>query len=283
MGQSMRQSALFSALLHVTILMLTAFGLLQWRSKEIDFHQPLPVEVVDRIEETSKSMNPAPEARQEEAPQKEEMKPAPTPEPEPKPEPLPEVTPPEPAKIVQPEPEPEVAPVPEPTPKPKPEPKIEAKPKPVVKPKPKPKPKPKESDFASLLKNLDKQKSKSTGSSKAATAGDGSGGELSDHLAASELDAVRRQIESVWHIPAGVKDVYTVKVAVRITMNSDRTVRSAEIADTHRMNDPTYQILAESALRAVNEFKYKPLLLPQNKYKVWKEITMGFDPSHVLQ
>lgn len=110
----------------------------------------------------------------------------------------------------------------------------------------------------------------------------GKGGEVSDHLAASELDRMRKQIEDAWHVPAGVKNMHQTTVRVTIRMNPDRTVRDVRVVNKALMVDSTYKILAESVLRAVSEFRHKPLLLPVNKYKIWQEINMEFDPRNLL-
>lgn len=301
----MHRYAALSGVLHIAILVMAAFGLLQWTKKEIDLQTPLPIEIVDRIEETAKSPNPTPAALKTEEPPKDIPQPQPKSEPTPPPTPAPPVekTSP-PVEKAEPTPEPpapneDAVPVKSPEPKPeekkptppKPAPK-KPEPKPIVPPKQKPvakkelskpKPKPEEDSFAAILKNLDKQKSKVKGTSKTSISQDaGMGGELADYVAASELDRVRKQIEEAWHLPAGLKDVHTFQVSIKISMNPDRTVRDARVVSTGQMADPTYRILAESALRAVNEFRHQPLLLPENKYNLWKEITMVFDPRNVL-
>ena len=267
--------ALLSAGLHTLLIVLGIVGLLDYKTDVLDIAQPLPVELVDHIEETSKSPDPLPESPDKEEP-KEEPKPLEPPKPEPAPEPEPvveeqkseEIVPPlpeekTPEKIVEKEPEPDAIEPPK------------AKPTPPKKPKktPKKKPKPKVKNFDSILKNLMQDEPKKR---------KGRGGELSDRLAASELDRVRKQIEGVWRLPAGVKGMHEISIKVRISMNPDRTVRSVSLVNKSLLTNPTYQILAETALKAVNEFRYKPLLLPPNKYKVWKEITMEFDPRNIL-
>ncbi len=255
--------AILSASLHVILIGMGIVGLLDYKTDVLDLSQPIPVELVDHIEETSKSPDPLPESPEKEDPLEEPI-PTPLPEPEPEPEPLTELKP---EEIVP--PLPEEKPDTKEDPKPIEPPKL--KPKPPTKPKKKPKKKTR--DFESVLKNLIQDAPKKR---------KGQGGALSDRLAASELDRVRKQIEGVWRLPAGVKGMHEISIKVRIAMNPDRTVRSVSLINKSLLNNPTYQILAESALKAVNEFRYKPLLLPPNKYKVWKEITMEFDPRNIL-
>jgi len=297
----MRKYALISALLHISILLVAYFGLFAWSRKELDVMQPIPVDVVkiaettqsptpmqdslklDEVAETKEEIVPPPEEAKPEP--KEEPKPEPKPEPktEPKPEPEPEAIPlPKPEIKPKPEPNPEPKPETEPKPKPTPEPKKEEK-KEAKKPKEKPKPKDKPRDFSSVLKDLTEKKLKSRGTSKSAQTldSDGYSGEAGPELTASEIDGVRKQIEDVWSVPAGVKGIQEMKVPIKIWVNPDRTVRDAKVVDTSLMRDPSYNILAESALRAVLSFKDKPLKLPIGKHHKWKEIKINFDPRHL--
>lgn len=273
----MLRYAFLSAGLHIAIILMAIVGLLNYTTDVVDIAQPLPVELVDTIEDVSKSTDPRPQAPEKEPPKedpkKETVPPLSQPEPTPEPAPLPEKAPEEtislPEKKVEPkqkEVEKNLEPAIEP-PKAKP---VFKKPK---KAKPKKKPKATPRNFDSILKNLTPKETKKTG---------GKGGVLSDHLAASELDRVRKQIESVWRLPAGVKGMHDVAIKITLYMNPDRTVREAKLVNQALLSNPTYSILAETALRAVNEFRYTPLYLPTNKYKVWKEITMEFDPRNLL-
>ncbi|HBN22343.1 MAG TPA: hypothetical protein DD412_03815 [Holosporales bacterium] len=273
----MLRYAFLSAGLHIAIIVMAVVGLLNYKTDVIDIAQPLPVDLVDTIEDISKSPDPRPKAPEKEEPKEEPKKeivpppsqPEPTPEPEPLPEKAPEEVIPLPEPKAQSQPKEEEK-IPEPTiepPKAKPAFKKPAKSKPKKKPKAKPR------DFDSILKNLTPKETKQTG---------GKGGALSDHLAASELDRVRKQIEGVWRLPAGVKGMHEIAIKITIYMNPDRTVRDAKLVNQALLSNPTYSILAETALRAVNEFRYTPLHLPINKYKVWKEITMEFDPRNLL-
>lgn len=269
----MLRYALLSAGLHVAIILMAIIGLLNYNTDVIDMPQSLPVELVESIEDISKSPDPRPESPHKEEPKensKKETLPSqsePAPEPEPIIEPALEDIAPLPALETKEEIKP-LAPIIQP-PKAKPTFKKPLKKEPKKKKKVQKKPR----DFESILKNLtpDDAKKKS-----------GKGGALSDHLAASELDRVRKQIEGAWRLPAGVKGMHELAIKVTLYMNPDRTVREAKLVNKSLLNNPTYGILAETALRAVNEFRYKPLLLPPNKYKVWKEITMEFDPRNLL-
>ena len=278
----MKRYLVISIAFHSFVLMALTLGFLTWERKDVDLYQAIPVEVVDYADK-AQSPNPQPDSLKLEEPEKEIKDPVPVePLKEEVKEPEPEVKEPEPEVI--PEPEPVAEPIKE-EPKKIEKPKVEPKPKEKPKPKDKPKEKKKEQpqDVMSILKNLQTQ-NKAAGSSKSGnvSANPGQGGELGDKVTASELDRVRKQIESAWKIPAGAQGVHKVKVAIHIVISADRTVVSAKLADPHKMGDVAYRTLAESALHAVLSFKNRPLLLPPEKYQVWKEITMYFDPTNVL-
>src|SRR6185503_8625069 len=147
----MRRGIVFSAILHVLLLIVVVVGLPRGH-KPVEIAPAIPVEVVTLTEKpAAPKAEPKPQPVKVEPPKPEIPPPAPPPpqaaqpEPAPKPEPEPEVKKPEPPK-----PEPEVK---------KPEP-----PKPVAKPKPPtPKPvqeakKPEEPKQPSFLKNIEKWK-----------------------------------------------------------------------------------------------------------------------------
>lgn len=222
-------------------------------------------------------------------------------EPEPKkPEPKPK---PEPEPVVKPEPKPEPKPVvkPKPEPKPKEPPKKVAKPdvKPAPTPPRKPKPPP-EDDFASVLKTVEKlkkqpkpkktEKSFDESIAEALKKHDSSGkpqsqqvSRLDQRLSMSEVDALKRQIESCWNPPAGAPEAENLVVEVRLVINRDRTVQSAQIVDTSRMfREPFYRAAAESVIRAIKNPRCTPLELPQGKYDLWKETRLTFDPRELV-
>ena len=237
---------------------------------------------------------PAPEPPQPVAPPEPEPEPVvePTPEPEPEPEvaeiPIPAAKPepkPEPPKVVD-------SPRPKAKPKPKPKPQVAAKPE----PKPEPKPKP-QNDFASVLKTVSKlekqapktekkpEKPEKTLQQQVAEALSRSRTQepqrqpLVSALSRSDLDAVRRQIEACWNVPAGARDAQNMTVEIRTLMNPDGRVRSASIVDTARMaSDSFYRSMAESALRAVLNHRCQPLRLPLEKYDEWRVMVLNFDP-----
>lgn len=245
---------------------------------------------------------PAPEPEPVAAPE-----PVVVPEPEPEvaalpPEPEPE---PEPEPVVEPEPEPEPEPVVEPKPEPKPEPTPPAPKtaKAVVKKKPKP---PEQFEVASLLKTLadikktkaapEKEEAKKEPEKKDFAASIRSALKSNSapapydperKISMTELDAMRRQvIEQVtpcWNINPGAQNAENLAVVIKMAMNPDGTVQSAVIADQARYyREPFFQSAADAAKRAVLNPRCNPIKLPADKYQVWRNITINFDPRELL-
>lgn len=216
----------------------------------------------------------------------------------------PEVEPkPEPKPVVKPEPKPEPKPVvkPKPEPKPKEPPKKVAKPDVKLPPTPRRKPKPPpEDDFASVLKTVEKlknrpkpkkaEKSFDESIADALKKHDSSSkpqsqqvSRLDQRLSMSEVDALKRQVEGCWNPPAGAPEAENLVVEVRLVINRDRTVQSAQIVDTSRMfREPFYRAAAESVIRAIKNPRCTPLELPQGKYDLWKETRLTFDPRELV-
>lgn len=102
-------------------------------------------------------------------------------------------------------------------------------------------------------------------------------------LSLSEADALRSQLARCWSIPAGAKDAEDLVVRIKVAVNPDRTVASAQIVDQQRMaQDAFYRAAAESALRAVLDPMCSPLRLPPAKYDTWKQMNLEFSPKEML-
>jgi hypothetical protein len=104
---------------------------------------------------------------------------------------------------------------------------------------------------------------------------------LDQQLSMSEIDAVRRQIEGCWNIPAGAKDAKNLIVELHVQLNADGSVRAVAITDQSRLqSDNFFRAAAESAARAV--YECAPLHLPADKYSQWQDMILNFDPSQIL-
>lgn len=246
-----------------------------------------------------------------EPPKPKELVAPPAPEPDPVPAKAEPAPPPKPERP-KPEPEPKVAEQPKPEAKPvelaakPPEPEPEAKPKaaepspfaeaptPKVKPKPKPVAKPEPArptfDLNRIAALLDKSQKEPASEGEAretkaqAPKQPAQQARIQDKpLTMSEIDAIRYQIEQCWSVPAGARDAEDLVVRIKVYLNPDGTLsRPPEIVqEAHGGDDGFYRTAAESARRAV--LQCTPLKhLPTDKYALWRELTLTFNPRQML-
>jgi hypothetical protein len=96
----------------------------------------------------------------------------------------------------------------------------------------------------------------------------------------SEIDAIRHRIQQCWVIPAGALEADKLVVSIRVWVNPDGTVREARILDQSRMlKDVFFRTAAESARRAVLNPRCSPLPIPPKKYDQFKEFVLDFNPK----
>jgi hypothetical protein len=304
-------------MLHLTLVLLFLFGLPHLFKREIPEETPLVVQLVKlgpetRATEVAKAPPkpdakprvveetpppPKPEPPKPEPPKLEPPKPPPTPPvptpppPEPKPTPPPPAPPPPAPPPPPPPPPPEPKPLPEPPPPPKP---VEPPPPPLPAPQPPPpkptppKPKPTDANFDALLKNLaknDPSKNEPDPKPRPSQPPQRSSSQpiapLGPQLTASEIDLVRSQIEQCWNVPAGARDAQNLTPTFLVHMNSDGTVRAAELQNPERSGEPYFQAAADSARRALLNPRCSPLKLPPDKYSQWQTFTITFDPKDI--
>lgn len=286
----MQRGLIFSIILHVTMLLVMAFGLPALFHKEPPQEMVMTVEMLPLadISNVKPKKTEQPEKKEPEKPKEETAQSTPTPTPEaPKPEPKPE-------------------PVPEPKPEPKPEPvkqepkPVEPEPKPKEKPQEKPKEKPKKkknNELDSLLKNLEdsiesKEKTDKKKKPKEPVADDNDQDEDSDSksdkeyndaapLSLTQQDMIRMQVQKRWSPPAGAKDAGQMVVKLRVKLAEDGTVTNVKIEESSSESgaEPTFaRSFDESAVRAVK--MASPLQnLPADKYDSWKDFTFTFSPD----
>jgi hypothetical protein len=288
----MQRAVFYSAGLHVAVVMVAYFGIPAMLNKPIVEDIPIPVELV-ALEDIVKPPPPPKPAPAKKVP------------PPPPPKSIPEPPPP-PLAALAPEPPPPPKAKPKIKPKPKPKPTVKKKPKPVAParkakapPKPKPKPKPKRPDqLQSILKDLTKRKEElqrqqakkqstplKPSPQQVARRAAPVRTSIDQRLQAQRLTAlVKQQLAPCWSIPGGVKDAYSVRVAVQIRLNINGSLRGAPIVvDTNRMRtDRAFRAVAESAVRALLNPRCSPLKLPYDQYDMWQNITFNFDPSDAL-
>jgi outer membrane biosynthesis protein TonB len=276
----MRQGAIYSALLHVSVLVVLLIGLPSMAPDAL-LAPPIPIEIVTFVEQPE----PKPETEPEPEPEPVAELPPPAPKPEPIPEPEPE---PEPIPLAEAKPEPE----PEPEPPPKPEPKVE-EPKAKIPPKPKMKPlqqvaekdkkkeEPPEDRLTSILKNVEKLKDQAPTNNQLADASQARTSSASSIEQNAMVQAIQKQMARCWRIDAGARDAESLIVEIRVVLNPDATVRDAQIVDFERMfRDSYFRSAAENARRAI--LQCSPFRLPANKYEVWRDLTLRFDPSRMF-
>ena len=228
---------------------------------------PKPEELIARNEPVPKPPPPPPKVEAKEPP-----KAVPVKAPEPKPEP------PKPKEVVK--PEPKIPPPPEET---------------LAEPEPDPPPPkeeevaeqaPAEDQFASLLKNLQEAEAQPDVpdiNPEAQNAEPSPLAEFGQTLTMSEFDALRMQLSRCWSIQAGARFAEDLVVEVRIQVDPNKRVIRSAVVDQMRYNsDSFFRAAADSAIRAVHSPMCDPLILPDGKYNIWKQMVINFDPRDML-
>lgn len=313
----MRYPVLASLFIHAVIVAVGFAGLPALRNPPPTPEIPIVVELVDLGPITNlptarelKKKEPPPE------PPKVEEAPKPPPPPPPIAKAPPPPPPPAPAQeevaAVPPPPKPKPAPKKEPKPEPKPKPRKEVKkpePKtPVSLAKAKPRRKPPPPDpLAGVLKTLERLKDQpppKTDEKKKAKAPEKKKDDFQTQIAKALsrrptahdpnrrisiterdalISAIRDQVAKCWSLPAGAKGAEDMIIEINVAVNRDGRVREARIADSGRMfSDPFFRAMAESALRAVKNPRCSPFKLPEDRYEVWKDLTLVFNPKEMF-
>lgn len=273
-----RQGLIFSLLIHGLLLLFVIVGVPWSAHKDLQLMAPTPVEVVMEKPRTRRVSTPPPSKtkptppveKEPEAPKTPPAKPehpTPAPAPEAKPEVKPEA-----------KPEPKVAEKPKAEPQPSTaKPETKPTPQPTAKPKAKPKPQSKEGDFSDYLeKNLQDIKAAQKSDEKSDTDG------APNDLTSEEQAALNKQFKHCWSNFGGMPRAHDLLVDIKLVINPDRTVKSAEIINRPATPSPFYQSMSENALRAVRHPKCSPLDLPPHKYDVWKNLEFSFNPKKLL-
>ncbi|HXI87231.1 MAG TPA: hypothetical protein VNH64_07220 [Parvularculaceae bacterium] len=275
----MRFGLVASILLH-----LCAVGLLfvslpaSWRTK-VETEPYVPIELISQAELAKKTSVPAvaPEPKEAEKPPEEEPAPAVNPEP-PKP------------KAEEPKPEPPPAPKPEEM-KPEPKPEVKKPEPPKVAPKPKPKKETGDLDLDQLSALVDKAKKKeepqgappltsNVGEKPQQQVGAG------DKLTASDEAKMKAAIKPCWHSASiiGAPDASKLIVILDIDLNRDGTLagppRVVNQLQISLSGNKFWAVAEQEALRAVSACAPYDFL-SQDRYDVWREMQLTFDPSEM--
>ncbi len=149
-----------------------------------------------------------------------------------------------------------------------------------------PKPKPKE-DFsiASMLKDLRNEKSNITENEEVNKEQKQNGKDETSQnniLSISEIDLLRQQLSSCWNAPAGavINIGDKVTISAKVQQNMKVFENSVRIVDTNiSKSNPFYGPITDSAMRTLLNPECTPLKLPEDKYNLWKNLTITFDYS----
>ena len=101
-------------------------------------------------------------------------------------------------------------------------------------------------------------------------------------LSISEYDLLKQQLSSCWNAPAGaeIKKDMVVKISAKVNQNRRVVENSIRIVDTNiAKSNSIYGPITESAMRTLLKPKCTPLKLPEDKYNLWKNLTITFDYS----
>ena len=101
-------------------------------------------------------------------------------------------------------------------------------------------------------------------------------------MSISEIDLVLQQLSRCFIAPLGAKIEKTtfVKISAKILQNRRVIQNSIRIVDTNiDINNPFYDPLTRSSMNTFLNPDCIPLKLPEEKYDLWKNITLTFDYS----
>ena len=103
-------------------------------------------------------------------------------------------------------------------------------------------------------------------------------------LTISEVDLLTQQLSSCWNPPAGVviEKGMIVKISAKVNQKRRVVENSIRIVDTNiSKHNPSYRPITESAMKIFYNPKCIPLMLPRDKYDLWKYLTITFDYKHL--
>lgn len=294
-GSGMNGPFAVSFLLHAVVIVLAIVGMPYFkRDIPPELAEPVSVEIVTVSDKTRTNRAPV------EMPRPEEIKKETPPPPKPVAPKSAPAAPPDSSQLEALKPPEKIeeikesdVPLPKPLPNKKPPPPKKAEQKKIAPNKLADEKKPQDDAFAKLLKQLDPTAGQpappKTLTDPAANAAPQPSpiADLSDQMTMSEMDALKHQLAQCWNVPMGVEYAENQTVDVRLTVNPDRTVQNAGLAnvsDQIRYNsDSAFRAAADAALRAVYNPSCNPLELPPGKYAQWNVMTITFDPRTMLQ
>lgn len=234
-------------------------------------------ETAQNIGETNQDV-PSDALQDTPAPPVEATQTPPAPEPaEPAPEPPTPATPPEPAET----------PEPQPVEDPQPEEEAVTLPEQVALPKARPEPpKPDEQqnqvrDQTALLNKAEPTAGGSRRSQEPASRGV-TRANSDTELSASEIDALRAQIQQCWNVGAlaGASDAQNLRAKVEFRLDRNGNIEGRPTATASGSDATTNRTFAGGARRAVQ--RCAPYRLPAEKYETWADVTVNFSLADML-
>jgi len=98
-------------------------------------------------------------------------------------------------------------------------------------------------------------------------------------------DALKNMIAQCWSPPAGAPHPERLIPVFRLFLNPDGSVAQppqlAADSQAAAAGDPFMRAAAEAARRAI--YTCAPYKLPADKYNVWRDISVAFDPRKMVQ
>lgn len=134
--------------------------------------------------------------------------------------------------------------------------------------------------IAALLDRREAQRHETSDLRSPQQAGLGTPHGKAEQISMSEIDALRRRLMQLWNPPAGAKNPEELIVTLRLRLNRDGTLAGSPSV-VSRGSSTLYTVSRDNAMRAV--FMGQPYtMLSPDKYDLWKEIEITFDPRDML-
>ena len=90
---------------------------------------------------------------------------------------------------------------------------------------------------------------------------------------------IRQCVQSKWNLLAGGESAQHTLVKIRLRFNSDGTLATPPVI-MNPQSTPYFLAVSDSAIRAVQACE--PYSLPPEKYDIWKDIVLNFDPRDMF-
>ncbi len=99
-------------------------------------------------------------------------------------------------------------------------------------------------------------------------------------LTIRDIDAIKVQMRRCWTIPAGAANAHKLVVKIKVFLDVDGNMITPPKVLT-RARGRFFRIAVENALRALS--RCQPFKMPPEKYEVWREMVLIFNPSEMLE